>query len=391
MVFQDRQYQTDAIQSGINYFQSKQKTKTRKNAILILPTGSGKSVVIAKILNGVQGNTIVLQPSKEILEQNFEKFIKSGGYANIYSASIGEKRIGKITFCTIGSIIEKLYLFEGTENILIDECHLVNAKGGMYEKLISYFSNAKVLGLTATPYRLSNDSYGAQLKFITRTRPKIFHDVLYFVQNSVLFDAGYLAKLQYYSFDVVDRSKLEVNSSGTDFTTASLNRLYKSIDMPGHIVRYAKKILAKRNNILIFCAMIEEATIVTRNISGAVILTGETKTKDRERILMDFKKGRIKCLVNVGVLTTGFDFPGLESVLIARSTMSLALYYQIVGRVMRIFTYPDGTKKEGWIIDLGGNINFFGKIETMIIKEVKKGLFSIWNNGKQLTNVPLIK
>jgi len=83
--------------------------------------------------------------------------------------------------------------------------------------------------------------------------------------------------------------------------------------------------------------------------------------------------------------------PALEAVLIARSTMSLALYYQIVGRVMRIFTYPDGTKKIGWVVDLGGNINFFGKIETMIIEEPKKGQFSIWNNGRQLTNVPFQK
>ncbi len=391
MKFENRQYQQEAISAGIKFFQTKQKGKTRKNAIEILPTGSGKSVVIAQILKPLEGKTIVLQPSKEILEQNFEKFIKAGGYANVYSASIGEKRIGKITFCTIGSIIEKLHLFDGTENILIDECHLVNAKGGMYEKLINYFSNAKVLGLTATPYRLSNDSFGAQLKFITRTRPKLFHEVLYYVQNSVLFDAGYLAKLEYYSFDVVDRSKLEINSSGTDFTTASLNRLYKSIDMPSKIVMYAKKMLAKRNNLLIFCALIEEAMIVTKNIPGAAILTGETKTKEREKILMDFKKGRIKCLVNVGVLVVGFDFPGLEAILIARSTMSLALYYQIIGRVMRTFKYPNGESKVGWVVDLGGNINFFGKIETMQIRETKKGLFSIWNNNKQLTNVPFTR
>jgi len=182
-----------------------------------------------------------------------------------------------------------------------------------------------------------------------------------------------------------------MNSAGSDFTTASLNRLYKSIDMPSQIVKYAKMILSKRKNVLIFCATIEEAKIVIKKIPGSAILTGETKTTERERILARFKKGEIKCLTNVGVLTTGFDMPSLEAVLIARSTMSLALYYQIVGRVMRIFTYPDGTKKEGWVVDLGGNINFFGKIETMIIKEVKKGLFSIWNNGRQLTNTPFVK
>jgi DNA repair protein RadD len=383
VAFQLRPYQQESVSAGINYFNS----KTNKNAILILPTGSGKSIVIANLIAPLKGKTIILQPSKEILEQNFAKYVSYGYYASIYSASVGQKKIDRVTFCTIGSIINKKHLFDGLENIIIDECHLVNAKGGQYEDFIKSFPKAKVLGLTATPYRLSNDSYGAQLKFITRTRPKLFHSVLYYIQNDVLFNAGFLSKLEYYSFDVVDRSKLQLNSTGTDFTVQSLSRFYKTIDMPSIIVKYAFRILAKKPNILIFCALIHEAQIVTKRIPGAVLLTGETKKEDRERILIQFKKGVIKCLVNVGVLTTGFDYPELEAVLIARSTMSLALYYQIVGRAMRIAP----NKKSAWIVDLGGNINFFGKIETMKIIKTENGLFSIWNNGRQLTNVPFEK
>lgn len=383
MAFQLRPYQQESVSAGIDYFNS----TTNKNAILILPTGSGKSIVIANLVAPLKGKTIILQPSKEILEQNFAKYVSYGYCASIYSASVGQKKIDRVTFCTIGSIINKKHLFEGLENIIIDECHLVNAKGGQYEDFIKSFPKAKVLGLTATPYRLSNDSYGAQLKFITRTRPKLFHSVLYYIQNDVLFNAGFLSKLEYYSFDVVDRSKLQLNSTGTDFSVQSLSRYYKTIDMPSIIVTYALRILAKKPNILIFCSLIDEAQIVTKKIPGAVLLTGETKKEDRERILIQFKKGIIKCLVNVGVLTTGFDYPELEAVLIARSTMSLALYYQIVGRAMRIAP----NKKSAWIVDLGGNINFFGKIESMKITQNEKGLFSIWNNGRQLTNVPFEK
>lgn len=386
MIYQEREYQEKSISLSINYLLG----DSNKNELLILPTGSGKSVVIARILEPLPGKTIILQPSKEILEQNYEKFSKYGR-ASIYSASAGQKVIDRITFCTIGSIIKKLHMFKGTDYFLIDEAHCVNADDGMYKKLFDTFPNAKFLGLTATPYRLTQTEDGAQLNFLTRSTPKLFHNVLYYVQNKVLFDAGFLAPLKYFSFDVVDRSKLEMNSSGTDFTTASLNRLYKSIDMPSKIVSYAKMILSKRKNLLIFCATIEESTIVMRKIPGSVLLTSDSKTIDRERMLFRFKKGEIRCLINVGVLTTGFDYPALEAVLIARSTMSLALYYQIVGRVMRIFTYPDGTKKVGWVVDLGGNINFFGKIETMLIQEPKKGQFSIWNNGRQLTNVPFQK
>lgn len=385
MAFQLRPYQSESINLSVDFL----KGDSNENALVILPTGSGKSVVIAKILEPLEGKTVVLQPSKEILEQNYEKFSKYGK-ASIYSASAGEKRIDKVTFCTIGSIINKKHLFKGLENILIDECHLVNSDAGMYFEFIKAFPKAKVLGLTATPYRLETVSTGPQLTFLTRSTPAIFNKVLYYVQNDVLFNAGYLAELEYYNFDVIDRSKLQLNASGTDFTQTSLRRYYKSIDMPSRIVKTALTILNKRKNLLIFCSLIEEAQSVKKRIPGSEILTGETKKEERERILSRFKNGTITCLINVGVLTTGFDYPALEAVLMARSTMSLSLYYQIVGRVMRIFTYPDGTKKKGWFVDMGGNINFFGKIETMKIID-NNGYLSIWNNGRQLTNVPFQK
>ena len=386
MAFQLRPYQSDSINLSVDFLKG---NSSAKNGLVILPTGSGKSVVIAKILEPLEGKTIVLQPSKEILEQNFDKF-SNYGKASIYSASAGEKRIDKITFCTIGSIINKKHLFKGLQNILIDECHLVNSDAGMYQEFIRHFPEAKVLGLTATPYRLEQTSEGPQLTFLTRSNPRIFDNVLYYVQNDLLFNSVFLAELEYYNFDVIDRGKLEVNSSGTDFTQNSLRRYYKSIDMPSRIAKTSLTILNKRKNILIFCALIEEALSVQKKIPGSAILTAETKKEERERILSQFKNGKIRCLINVGVLTTGFDYPALEAVLMARSTMSLSLYYQIVGRVMRIFTYPDGTKKKGWFVDMGGNINFFGKIETMKIIENENG-FSIWNNGRQLTNVPFKK
>jgi DNA repair protein RadD len=383
MSFQLRPYQAEAVNTGVAYF----KGNTNKNAVLILPTGSGKSIVIANLVAPLESKTIVLQPSKEILEQNFAKYTSYGYDASIYSASAGQKVISRVTFCTIGSIINKKHLFAGLENIIIDECHLVNAKGGMYNEFISYFPKAKVLGLTATPYRLHSSMDGAQLKFITRTNPKIFHNVLYYVQNDILFNAGFLAKLEYFNFNLVDRSMLVVNSSGTDFTEQSVKQYYKTIDMPSQIVKYAFRLLEKRSNLLIFCSLISEAENVTSRIPGSVILTGETKKDDRERILSHFKSGKIRCVVNVGVLTTGFDYPELEVVLIARSTMSLALYYQIVGRAMRIAP----NKKDAWIVDLGGNINLFGKIETMKIEKTHNGLFFISNNGRQLTNVTFTK
>lgn len=378
-----RPYQEKAIGSALTYFEG----DANYNAFQILPTGSGKSVVIACITRALKGKTLIFQPSKEILEQNFKKFVVAGGRAGIYSASAGSKFVDTVTFCTIGSVIKKKHLFKDVTNILVDECHLVNSSDGMYNDFIRSLPKAKVLGLTATPYRLSSTFDGAQLQFLNRTSPKIFSKCLYYIQNSELFDAGHLAKLVYFNFNLIDRTMLKVNSSGSDFTDASLRAYYRTIDMPAKTREYANRILAKRKNLLVFCSLVEEAEKVAKGIPGAVVLTGDTETSKRERILLQFKKGIIKCVVNVGVLTTGFDFPELEAVLIARSTMSLALYYQIIGRAMR--PHPD--KEDAWIIDLGGNIPFFGKIETMIIRVNEKGLFSIWNNGRQLTDVPFSK
>jgi DNA repair protein RadD len=383
MSFQPRPYQIEAINTAIDFFQSKQKY----NALQILPTGSGKSVVIANIAKGVEGKTIVFQPSKEILEQNFKKFLSYGYRAGVYSASAGSKIIDTVTFATIGSVAKKHHLFRDVKNIIIDECHLVNSKDGMYHAFIKALPHAKVLGLTATPYRLTAGFEGAQLKFLTRTSPRIFNKVLYYIQNKVLFDAGHLAKLEYFHFNVVDRTMLQTNSSGTDFTEASLKQYYRQIDMPKKTAEYANRLLAKRKNLLVFSSLISEAMEASKYVPGSVVLTGETETKERERILSQFKNGTIKCLFNVGVLTTGFDYPELECVLISRSTMSLSLYYQMIGRAMR----PHPNKETAWIVDLGGNIRFFGKVETMEIKQNEKGLYAIWNNGRPLTNVPFSK
>lgn len=391
MSFVPRPYQQEAVDAGIKFFNS----KTKKNGIIIAPTGSGKSLIISLIAMGLEGKTIIFQPSLEILQQNFAKFISYGYRAAVYSASAGQKNIHDVTFATIGSVANKHHLFRDVKNIIIDECHLVSADAGMYNDFIESFAQGnkkgkeviKVLGLTATPYRLTSGSGGAELRFITRSVPRIFNEVLYYIQNDLLFNNGYLAKLEYYSFDYVDRAQLQMNKSGTDFTEQSIKSLYNKIDMIGLTAKTANRLLAKRKNLLVFCSLISEAERVALKVPGSVVLTGKTEKSKRERILKQFKAGIIKCVINVGVLTTGFDYPELEAVLIARSTMSLAIYYQIVGRAMR----PHKDKLSAWIVDLGGNISFFGKIETMRIQQTSTGLYYISNNGRQLTNIPFTK
>lgn len=373
-----RPYQVEAINRAIDFF----KEKKPYNGLQILPTGSGKSVIIANTASALTGKTVVFQPSKEILEQNFSKFIKYGYRAGIYSASAGMKYMDNITFATIGSVAKKHHLFEKFQNIIIDECHLVNPKEGMYKAFIESIRHAKVMGLTATPYRLHSDFEGSMMKFLTRTNPRVFNKVLYYVQNKTLFESGHLAPLEYFNFNVVDRSMLKLNSTGSDFTEQSVKAYYRKINMPGVTIEYANRLLKKRKNLLVFCGTIEDALRVAAGVPGSAVVTSDTPPAIRDRLTADFRKGAIRCMINVGVFSIGFDMPELECTLLATSTLSLGRYYQWIGRVMR--PYPD---KVAWVVDLGGNIPKFGAIETMRIVVDNKGLYSIWNNGRQLTNI----
>lgn len=377
-----RDYQQDSASAAIEFFNSKAKN----NALIVLPTGSGKSLVISEIANNIKGNTLIFQPSKEILEQNFSKLQSYGVFdCSIYSASFNSKEISRITFATIGSVRNNPDLFKHFNNIIIDECHLVNAKQGMYKEFLEKIPS-KVLGLTATPYRLTTDGYGGSiLKFLTRTRPRVFTDLIYHAQISTLLNRGYLAKVDYYQIKSVDTKKLTINSTGADYTDKSVQDHYNDIGFSNQLISVVNRLIdAKRDSILVFTRFIDEAQELVNNLKvGAEIVTGTTKKKERSRILNEFKSGKIKVVANVGVLTTGFDYPELSTILLARPTMSLALYYQIVGRGIR----PHDNKKSCWFIDMCETYKRFGKVEDLELTSDKPNIWYIRNKKRQLTNI----
>ena len=387
MMYKLRDYQQKASDTAVAFFNDK---KAKYNAIMVLPTGSGKSLVIADIANRLQGHTLVFQPSKEILEQNYKKLCSYGVFdCSVYSDSFNSKNISRITFATIGSVIRHIDDFQHFNNVIIDECHFVNAKGGMYEEFI-HTTGCKVLGLTATPYRLSSSSFGAMLKFLTRTRPLIFSKVIYQVQISTLLDMGFLSSIDYYQLSPIgwDNGNLKVNTTGADYTDKSVKMEYERIDFYSYLVSIVQRLLkpkrgGARKGILVFTRFVKESQRLADTIPNCAVVSGKTPKVERERILTEFKSGNIPVVANVGVLTTGFDFPELDTVVMARPTMSLAMYYQIVGREIR--PYED---KQAWFIDLCGNINRFGKVEDLkLIDTNGKGKWAVFSNGKQLTNV----
>lgn len=388
-MYQLRDYQQKASDAAVQFFKDEGK---KHNAIVVLPTGAGKSLVIADIAWRLTGDTLVFQPSKEILDQNFNKLISYGVLdCDIYSASFNRKRIARITFATIGSVKNHPELFSHFKNIIIDECHLVNPKEGMYRDFLSSL-RCKVLGLTATPYRLSSSrDFGSMLKFITRTRPHVFSEVLYHVQVASLLDMGYLAKLNYYSMNPMgwDERNLRVNTTGADYTDKSVQVEYERIDFYNYLVHIVNRLLnnrvtgIQRKGILVFTRFLKEAKQLTWSIPGVAIVSGETPSKERAEILEAFKRGDIKVVANVGVLTTGFDYPELDTVVMARPTMSLAMWYQIVGRIIR----PHKDKECGWVVDLCGNLKRFGEVKDLRLEDTGGGKWAVFSGTRQLTNV----
>jgi len=385
-----RQYQKEAVDAGLDII------ATKKNGVLVQPTASGKSLVIASIVKKSGLKTIILQPTKEILEQNLEK-IKAFGIMDIgiFSASMGEKTIGDVTIATIGSIIRHKDRFREFELIIVDECDLVNSKGGQYEEFINSLK-VPVIGLTATPYRMRYymNSFGngepvVESRFLTRTRPRIFSTIKYITQIPEMFDNGYLCPIEYETDGNYDSKKIKSNSTGQGYDEDSLLSYNQGQDIVSKAVRAVTASTTKYK--LVFTHFREESQEVIERLSMLNIrceeISGKTPRKDREKILEEFRQGKT-CVVNVGVLVAGYDFPELDHIIFARPTKSLRLYSQICGRGLRI-----APGKEHCIItDLCDNVKRFGKINSFVIEDCSdnRGLWRLKSDKGYLTGVNLI-
>lgn len=378
-----RDYQVKAVESAGEIIAS------RKNGVIVMPTGSGKSLVIAGTARNIAGNVLVLQPTKEILEQNYAKLYEFGErQISIYSASVGIKRKAKVTFATIGSIINKLDMFKDVEVVMVDECHLVNSKEGQYKELIETIGKP-VVGLTATPYRMSASYGGAvvEAKFLHRTRPRIFDHVKYVVQNADLHEQGYLAPIEYMVNQDYNPYKIALNSTGLNYDERAL----KAYNQANHLCQKAADTVlenySKVNHSLIFVSSIDESKQIESllSLSGIKVahVDGETNKSEREHILQSFKAGQIKVVSNVGVLTTGFDFPALDSIVLARPMMSLPLYYQMVGRGVRTHE----SKQVCRVFDLCGNVERFGHPDKYRIEAEDDYKYRLRSGERYLTGI----
>ena len=411
-----RDYQIEPVRKAVEFF----RNPDSRPALMVLPTSWGKSILAAHVALSIPDgdSLLVVQPSKELLEQNYEKYMALCGAvadAAIYSAAKRKKDIAKITFATIGSIKELGAQFRelGFTKMLVDEAHLYpRREESMIGQFLSDSGITHVLGITATPLKMETVSstrlvqkkdkdgnpvvvdgepemkkvFDGYSKLVMLTNPSndgtFFRDIIHVSQVSEMTGNGYWSKLVY-DRQPYETRLLRLNSSGSEFSEKSSLDAYEYNHVHRRIIG-ALNYYADRRHCLVFVPSVEEAERVAADYPGAEVVSGKTPKKERERIISEFRSGKIRVLVNCLVLSVGFDYPEIDCIILASSTASVARYYQICGRGVRVH---EG-KANCLIVDLGGNIDRFGKIEDIVFEN--DGIWRMYgSNGKLLSGVPI--
>ena len=386
-----RNNQTEPIQKAVDFFRQSKPLPS----LIVLPTAWGKSILTAFVAKNTNDKLIVLQPSKELLEQNYNKYrALCEGFSNagIYSASFGRKEIATVTYATIGSIknIGSKFKEYGFTKLLIDEAHLYPREAdSMLGKFLKDSGITHVLGITATPVKLQQnyDRDGntfSKLVMLTSRSKKgnFFKDIIHVGQVSEMVQLGYWSRLQYKTAEF-DESLLVFNSSKSEYTEDSVQRSYDANGGNNGIIQ-ALDSHPERKHILAFAPSVEDAKSLSRQYPNSAVIYGDMDKRERADIISRFRQGQIRVIFNVRVLTTGFDYTGIDCIVLGVSTASIALYYQIIGRATRI----DPNKEDALIVDLGGNVARFGRVEDIVFEKGK-----LWRmfgtGGRLLSGIPI--
>lgn len=370
-----RPYQKEAIQATYDYWNN----NVGINPVIVAPTGAGKSLLIAQICEDVvksdnYSRVLMLTHSSELIDQNFKelKGIWSEAPAGIYSASLKKRELKhRIIFAGVQSFVNVVDKSEPFDLIIIDEAHLVNNKAEtrykkVFDVLLQKNELTKIVGFSATPYRLSGGNiYG---------KNKIFCGVSYEITLKYLIDNGYLCMpITKGALKQCDLSNVSIKSNG-EYNDIELARVVETSELVEAVVNETLEMGKYRKAWLIFASSINHAEKIkecfkTKNFFDCEIITADTPKDKRDKLLQEFKDNKLKCLINVNVLTTGFNAPICDMVVIARATRSTSLYVQMIGRGLR--TYPN--KENCLIIDFGRNTLTHGTLDNIVPVVVGNG------------------
>lgn len=354
-----RDYQQKAVDKTIAFFRKK-----RDPAVIVLPTGAGKSLVIAELARVARGRVLVLAHVKELVEQNHEKFESYGLDAGIYSAGLNKKdRDQKVIFGSIQSVANASEdFFEDFNIVIIDECHRVGLEqetqyAQVVKKLRDRNEGLCILGLTATPYRLGMGwIFNYSHTGVERTKePRFFKQSVFELPLEYMIRNKYLTPPVKVDIPVTSYDFSEITESGRKYTVDEIEKiLHKQRRLTPLIVKNVVDITETydRQGVMLFSSTVSHAQEILEHLpeGEAQIILGDTEHSERDKIIEEFKNRQIKYLVNVSVLTTGFDAPHVDVIAILRPTDSVSLYQQIIGRGLRL----DPGKKDCFVLDYTG-------------------------------------
>ena len=376
-MFKLRPYQEECC---IAFWQFVRENKGQ-NPLLVLPTGTGKSVIIAEIIRRFyeldnNASVLMLTHVSELVKQNFDKFQKLANIeAGIYSASIGLKENKRILFATVQSVYSKLKkdknYFGIKRLIIIDEAHLISEKDTtVYRKVLSIFKelNSKVCicGLTATPFR-TNGGY------LTEQENPIFNAIAYDLSKQInsLIEQGYLSELIPYKTDEqIDTKGLHIR--GGDFVDTEVMARISDENLQRRLCENIVKFAQNRKSCLVFVSGIDNCEKISSKLNdlglnSASVNSSHTQ-EENDNSILSFRNNELKCIVSADQLTTGFDVPQVDLIAILRPTTSSGLWVQMLGRGMRIAE----NKKNCLILDFAGNTQRLGTIDDPLIRKKRK-------------------
>ncbi|WP_288076449.1 DEAD/DEAH box helicase [Pseudomonas sp.] len=358
-----RYYQQEAIQSIYDWF-----AKGKHAPLIVTPTGSGKSVILAEFVRRACTESpgthiLVVTHVKELVDQDAKAIARVWPHASVgvYSAGLGKRQLKPITVAGIQSIYNKPAFYGRFDIIIVDEAHLLpHKRTGMYRQLLEESArenpHVKLIGLTATPYRTDSG-------LLHKGEDALFDGISYEANVGRLIDEGFLCPLTARHGDDVDLSG--VRKVAGDFNIAQLGERMGALKLVDHHCNVIIERCADRNAWLLFCVTVEHASQVSASLNQkgitATYITGDTPTAERDAKIAAFKRGQYRALVNCSVLTTGFDHPAIDAVIMLRPTMSPGLYVQMVGRGLRLHD----SKTNCLVLDFGGNVKRHGFIDAV--------------------------
>ena len=369
-----RPYQQQAIDALFKWWEA---GRQGEDPLIWLPTAAGKTVIfshlIKRLMNDYKGVTVlILAHRKELLTQAEQKLLAVWPEApvGVYAASLDRREIRPITIAsrdTLAGVLEEVGQFTF---VIIDECHRMNAKeGGRYQTIVrqlrAQYPDLVVVGFTATPYRLG------QGKIYGEGKP--FADIAYKKPMLEMIQEGYLCPLTSRTAERGEIDTTGIATRGGDFDEAQLSERASDSELVREALTEWQTLAADRKHSVFFCVSILHAGIVSEQLHrmgiDAPVITGETAGSERDHLLHDFNEGQFRAIVNVGVLTEGWDAPLVDCIVLLRPTKSASLYVQMVGRGLRL--HP--SKSHCLILDFGGNIQRLGPVDQAGEREPKEG------------------